>query len=74
MVSPPLYRTHREEVVEEVLDLLLSFSDFLSFKQLMLHHKAVSPSPYISPPPLMLSLSLSLSSRQRKGELWTLEA
>ncbi|CAI8016194.1 ADP-ribosylation factor-like protein 2-binding protein, partial [Geodia barretti] len=34
-------QTHREEVVEEVLDLLLSFSDFLSFKQLMLHHKAV---------------------------------
>ena len=54
--------------MEEVVDLLLSFSDFLSFKQLMLDHKAVS-----------LSLSLWLAwlmlcrHRGRRGRLWILE-
>ena len=58
-----LCRTHKNEVVEEILDLMLSFSDFLTFKQTMLSYKAVR-TPLLSLPLSLspfLSLSLSLS-------------
>ena len=48
--SPPSYhpdpnlshRSHKDEIGEEIFDMLLSFSDFLTFKQMFLDYKAVS--------------------------------
>lgn len=36
------YRSHKDEIGEEIFDMLLSFSDFLTFKQMFLDYKAVS--------------------------------
>ena len=36
------FRSRKEEVGEEILDMLLSFTDFLAFKQTVLDYKAVS--------------------------------
>ena len=37
-----IYRSRKGEVGEEIFDMLLSFTDFLTFKQAMLDYKAVS--------------------------------
>ena len=34
--------SHKDEIGEEIFDMLLSFSDFLTFKQMFLDYKAVS--------------------------------
>ena len=39
--------TRRSEIMEELLDLLLSFVDFQAFKELMLAHKSQSVTSYI---------------------------
>ena len=39
-----LCRSRKGEVSEEIFDMLLSFTDFLTFKQAMLDYKAVSTS------------------------------
>lgn len=39
---PGCLRSRKNEVGEEILDLLSSFSDFLTFKQIFLDYKAVS--------------------------------
>ncbi len=40
--SGPTYpRSRRDEVGEEIIDMLMSFSDFLAFKQTILDYKAV---------------------------------
>ena len=41
LLSRP-YRSHKDEIGEEIFDMLLSFSDFLTFKQMFLDYKAVS--------------------------------
>ena len=37
-----LCRSRKGEVSDEIFDMLLSFTDFLTFKQAMLDYKAVS--------------------------------
>jgi len=37
-----LHRSRKDEIGEEIFDMLLSFSDFLAFKQMFLDYKAVS--------------------------------
>ena len=67
-----LTRTHREEVGEEILDLLLSFSDFLSFKQLMLDHKAVSSLSHTHTQWLYCCVVCVCFLRERRVRLWIL--
>lgn len=69
-----LCRSRKGEVSDEIFDMLLSFTDFLTFKQAMLDYKAVSKMivsegieqchyDFIPPPPC----------RRRKAEQWILE-
>ena len=37
-----LHRSRKDEIGEEIFDMLLSFTDFLAFKQMFLDYKAVS--------------------------------
>ena len=37
-----VYRYRREQVPEEIFDILISFTDFLVFKQMFLEFKTVS--------------------------------
>jgi len=37
-----MLESHKDEIGEEIFDMLLSFSDFLAFKQMFLDYKAVS--------------------------------
>lgn len=37
-----IYRDRKDQVPEEILDILTSFTDFLTFKQMILDFKAVS--------------------------------
>ena len=37
-----LSRQHKEEVPEDIFDMLLSFTDFLTFKEMFLDYRAVS--------------------------------
>ena len=54
---------------DEIFDMLLSFTDFLTFKQAMLDYKAVSK--------LILNDVIMMSSpspcRRRRAEQWILE-
>ena len=42
LVALQILDTRRHEIMEELLDLLMSFVDFQAFKELMLAHKSES--------------------------------
>lgn len=35
------YRQHKEEVPADIFDMLLSFTDFMAFKEMFLEYRAV---------------------------------
>ena len=39
-----LHRHHKDEVAGDIFDMLLTFTDFLAFKEMFLDYRAVSPS------------------------------
>lgn len=57
--SPP-HRTHRDEIVDDIFDLLLSCSDFITFKQTILSYKTVITSLPSLPTPSLFHCAISL--------------
>lgn len=38
------YRQHKDEIAGDIFDMLLTFTDFLAFKEMFLDYRAVSTS------------------------------
>ena len=66
-----LSRAHKDEIVEEVFDLLHSCLDFLTFKQTILSYKAVRRCLSDS---LKIDIIVCLVCRLKRGSPWILVA
>lgn len=60
-----LRRHHKDEVAGDIFDMLLTFTDFLAFKEMFLDYRAVSPSCLVCHSEPLRKLQVDLSGTNR---------
>ena len=67
VTNPVPVSSRKGEIGEEILDMLLSFSDFLVFKETMLDYRAVSGWPHTTPSTHTHTRTRTHTHRKRRG-------